>query len=727
MTICRGCKSEIDEKEFFCSLCNERIQRDLGEAKGYLGQYDFKKALDKLGQVLAVDKENAVARTLKEEIESKLKAIQENKIQVDRCFKKGLYKEAIFYLEEILKIMPLDENLRLQKQMSEVLSFAESQHSIHEPRRRSRLPDWAKANHYMHSGWLLLVMALIVISIMGFFGDLVYRNHVKKTNAQDLYQILRQKIANREYYGNGFMDDYSRLIKDYSKTKYARKIKEEFLDASRQIIQGYIDKGNEYFNQGRYREALETYSKILEIEPFSREAFSLIQEAKEKITLKKLPSFRPKIRLDQARSSRTTAEDKPVSPQETPLAETDAAKRHILKGQIYFEEARYNDAIDEWNKAKDLMPPEDNAKIQAFIDKAEEFSLRKEENYNALIKQGHKFMEAEDWEEALPVFKTALKIKQNDPDVLQKINIIKSRLTPAKTSDVIIKKAPSVNVEEKNFIFKIIESLKEKYQQKKQHRARSYYNRALEEEKRGRLLKANYYYDKSSQYKFNPLIIKQIKINRMIEALRRQEALYPKDPIVKISLGNLYYAKGWLDKAESIWDSILFAHPDASSLDPLILGLKAKIYEKRGQFIEAKSRYEESLDKAEIFYIRNSLAKMLYEEGFYDEAIGCWRKILESNPFQLDVINSLAEAYIIFGRFEEARLLLKPIPQLSPFELRKRQIYPLEVDPEYFVGIVQEKDYFSRNTFLLSQFYSSLGDIAEEIHWNIISVQIQGQ
>ncbi|MBU1006464.1 MAG: tetratricopeptide repeat protein [Candidatus Omnitrophica bacterium] len=724
MAICKWCKKEIGEGGNFCGQCSDGIQNDLTEAKKSLGEYDFQKAIEKLNKVLEVDSENTAAKALKKETEKKLWDIQGSKIHVDRCFKNGLYKEAIFYLEEILKIMPLDEQFKLQKKMSEVLSLTDPRSFIRESQHKFKPSDWAKVNYYIPSNWILAVAGLAIAVSVVFLSSHAYQSKAEKKTARDIYKVLQQKIAKREYYSAGFMADYGKLIENYGSTEYARKMKGEFTKVSSRIIQRHMKRGKELFDQGRYTEAIAAYSKALEIEPFYREALSSIQKTKERMALKELSPSALNIRVDKASLSRARVDDKKEL--SDALAGTDIIREHMLKGHSYFERGRYDEAIQEWEKAIVSAPQEDSVNIQSLIEKAKEFRLRKETGRGTLIKQGDSFIEAKDWHRALSIFKRALVIRQNDPEVLKKIDMVKSKLSSPKSADAGRDKRFLAKARGKSFILRIKESLSDKHQERKRRKALAYYNKAQKEEKKGMFLKANSYYKKANKYKFDPLAIKQIKVNSMIEELKKQQALFPEEPILNISLGSLYYSKGWFDKAEGLWDGVFLSGVN-QPLDPLILGLKAKAAEKRGQFAEAKDRYEESLSFAEIFYIRNSLAKLICEKGFYDEAIEYWKGILENNPYQLDVINSLTEAYIIFGRYQEAEDLLEPLTNLTPLELRKKQTYPLEVDPEYLAGIIQENEYYSRNTFLLSHNYSSLGNASEAVRWHIISIQMQDQ
>jgi len=129
----------------------------------------------------------------------------------------------------------------------------------------------------------------------------------------------------------------------------------------------------------------------------------------------------------------------------------------------------------------------------------------------------------------------------------------------------------------------------------------------------------------------------------------------------------------------------------------------------------------------DIYFVRNSFAKLLWQEGLVDEAVKNWELILEKHPYQADVIAYLARAYVLLSRQDELQALLKKFSNFNLLRIKKEQCYPLEVDPEYFVLLVSETEYFSRITADLSQLFADLGDVAEAIRWQRISLDLESK
>ena len=724
--ICKGCKKEKDliQESGLCTECMEQVQAYFKEANKSLEEYDFQKAIELLSNLLKLDEENVEAKDLKQDTEEKLKHLRESKAEADRCLQEGLYKEALFHIDEILKITPLDGHIRLQRQMT--LLSTDTKPSSFSPelsnRTKMKPSDWLRLNYKIPSGWIAFVMVIMFLISLGFFAQHYYFEMAKKKAARDLYEKLQHSIEKEQYYGEKFLSEYEKLVEEYNDTEYAGKMKEEFYRISGKIIQRHIDTGHWYFEQGRYKKALEEYSKVLVIDPFHSLALSLIQRTKEEMLLTELSPDDKQKQMPEHDAE--ISEERPGFGKEI----STEAKKHIDEAQQYFKEAKYDKAIDEWEKAEEFLDEEAKETSKALIEKAKDLRAKKEEDFNNIVEQGNRFSEAGNLKEALFNFEGALRINPDDINLLKKIKLIKDILKHSKSEVVVRREDDGEGKGRKNFFIAIKDFLAKKIKAKRELKAVIYYNRALDKEKERDFLKANVYYNKSLKCKPNPLIAKQIEINSIIMGVKAKMFLYPDDPLLGVSLASLYYTKGWLDDAENLWSEISEKNTDEITLQLLIDMLKAKVSDERGDFLEARERYESCLERAELFYVRNSLAKLLWKKGFYREAMEHWNAILEGHPYQLDVINSLSWTYVLFGnRWDELEELLSRIADMPPSKLREKQVYPTEVDPKYLVGTIKEKDYFSQEAFSLSRVYSFLAEVSEIIKWREVSAEVKDE
>ncbi len=710
--VCKGCKtSAVALEEDFCISCREKIQKHLISAKDYLVNNDFSKASEELTKLLGMDSSHQEAQKLKKDAEDKLKVIEDLHLKVEACLKEEHYKDAAGYLNELIKLVPLDQNVRLQKQMMDLVSLTDPMSFVRPYHQRFKPSDFVEKNYALPASSMILGVSLAIVIGLAALVNHLYGRQFKDAPVRDIYRQLHEMVSREEYYNASFLTGYTKLINEHSDTEYFKKIQKEINKAAPRLIKGYLNRGKALADRGLYNEAIEEYGKVFVFDLFHREATILITQARGKMTLHDLPA-------SESREINASNFESAVSKilQNIPVV----AREYLLSGEDFFKKEEYFRAIVEWKKAQGFVLLEDLNKIQILIDHAKRLQINSQREYVSLVQKADELFKAQNWDDAQDYFEKALKINPADAFVQGRLLEIKYILNPPSVSE---------KIAFKNDLFYLLRYyITYRIQENKSLKFKKYYQRALLEDEANRLKKANYYYKKSDQYgEMSSHINKQVKINTLILTLEKRLRDKPQDYNAKISLGCLYYAKGWLDKAENMWDSLKFQQSKTSGIGLLINLLKAKVAEKRKNISAAQGIYEESLKSGDIFYVRNSLAQLLWLEGLIDEAIQNWQMVLAKNPYQLDVMSYLARGLVVLNKQEELNLLFKKFSNFNLLRIRKGQCYPLDIDPEYFVMLVSENEYFRRSAASLSQFYIDLGDVAEAIRWQRISLELEAK
>ncbi len=209
--------------------------------------------------------------------------------------------------------------------------------------------------------------------------------------------------------------------------------------------------------------------------------------------------------------------------------------------------------------------------------------------------------------------------------------------------------------------------------------------------------------------------------DKAFEAYKKIVELNPDDPYVHISLADYYSKNGDPENAFNEF-KLGFVNPS--------LGLETKINLMvsfyKGELSEQQKREALELSKilrdvhgddamSSAFY-----ASMLYENGEYEEAEKLFRKIVDSDQ----------ASYLVWEQLLFCQWNLKNYKQLAVDSEDCIDLFPNYPLPYYFAGIsnFQLKDYVKakaylesgkdfvvNNNNLLEQFYSSLGDIYNEL------------
>jgi tetratricopeptide (TPR) repeat protein len=740
---CISCGRALKEKGEFCWDCRQQeIERILKEAKDYLAQLRFPQALKKLEEVLNLDEGHLEARRLKQETEARLTQIEEKRRSADSLFQEGKYKEAATVLNELILLLPTDKDARLKRDMSRLLALTEPRYFA----RSAPLEfgEWAtKKIRFPLATFVLIITSFAVVGL-AYFSNYLYQTRIENRLADDIYQRLQRRISLKDYYSAAFLSEYEKLTGDYARTKYAQQAKKRWFKKYQEakqkknlLIKEYLNKGTEYFRQGRYKEAIQQWSKVLEWEPSHPLALDYLQRSKAYTSgtpAAPIPEPERETERKIARVAPPPGQERKQersSPEPGPQAQGATGQllgTYLKRGQDYFEAGKYDLAREQWELARGLAPSKDRAKIEGFIRKAKMRQAKQQQDYRQAIVQAERYEADGDWVKALSFYRRALEYRPEDKATAEKVRQIKRlveerNLGPATQAGQRFSRFFRGVASRLGGLFSGLAKIGSSPSQR-QKDFEKFYLMAKEEEKKGNYLQANRGYRKAASFAKRALLEEEIRLNRLAIQIQNRLLQNPDDYFSYIVLACYWYVKGYLDKALEQVESVLKGSQERSQL-LLAQTLRAKIEEKIGLQELAIADYKEVLESAELYFVRNSLASLLWQEGFQEEAMESWKKILESYPDQLDVLVSLTLAHYQRQELLQARSLAQDLSRLKPSTLSQTQRFPSQVSPEYIVGNLTEKDFLSDTVLRLSQAYLSLGMTAEAVLWRKIYLEMQ--
>lgn len=93
------------------------------------------------------------------------------------------------------------------------------------------------------------------------------------------------------------------------------------------------------------------------------------------------------------------------------------------------------------------------------------------------------------------------------------------------------------------------------------------------------------------------------------------------------------------------------------------------IYEKKGLYDLAEKEYLKAAGKRKEWMVPYfNLGNLYYEKGDYARSEGFYREALERSPANPDVMNNLANALRMQGRYDEARKTIEDALAIAPKE-----------------------------------------------------------
>ena len=204
-------------------------------------------------------------------------------------------------------------------------------------------------------------------------------------------------------------------------------------------------------------------------------------------------------------------------------------------------------------------------------------------------------------------------------------------------------------------------------------------------------------------------------------------------------LGNFFYEKGNLKKAEQIFRGILNENRyQYTTYEPLI-----RVYVDMKCWDEAIAVYKRWLELSpQECPIREKLASLYMQLGKYEQAEAMWRDLIKSYPYNLEFRKNLYESCLRQEKLLHASVVLQGIEQINPttrwltsakVELKQRQLANSQIQTEknevsdgvttWWLALSNSSFYFVN--FFLPQKNSLVYPIRDLVGWkNILSVAV---
>ena len=99
----------------------------------------------------------------------------------------------------------------------------------------------------------------------------------------------------------------------------------------------------------------------------------------------------------------------------------------------------------------------------------------------------------------------------------------------------------------------------------------------------------------------------------------------------------------------------------------------ANLYYRNTNYIEAKKIYENVLKDREIGWARLGLGKLLLADRQFEQAVACFKRILEHNAHVVEAHDWLSEAYKQMGLLKDAQKELETAVKISPLAILRQE------------------------------------------------------
>jgi tetratricopeptide (TPR) repeat protein len=167
---------------------------------------------------------------------------------------------------------------------------------------------------------------------------------------------------------------------------------------------------------------------------------------------------------------------------------------------------------------------------------------------------------------------------------------------------------------------------------------------------------------------------------RLARALPFPSASYPLEfGRNYLSLGALFFQRGYLDQAESTFQQAL--RDDPSSAEALY-GI-GSVYLNQGKNAAARENFERAVKRPANYPDTlpdawNNLGVIATREGRVDDSVQCFQRALRLNPHHLLALDNLGNAYRLQKHWDEARKVLE----------RAVEVAPQDAEANYSLGMV---------------------------------------
>ena len=208
----------------------------------------------------------------------------------------------------------------------------------------------------------------------------------------------------------GLNRDQLLAISEQQRKEQEERLIARMREADRQkYVREHLSKADEYFNQGKYLDAIVEYQQVIGQDPFNTRATVMLDssDALLQSDLEREQALAVQSALDKERAEATR----------------NFVTEHFNKGRLFLDKKQYTEALIEFNIARERAP--DDATITAAIQTTRR---RISEELNTLIREGRKEFQNGNYSKALQLLSDARVLGGNDPAIQGEIEALSGRI-----------------------------------------------------------------------------------------------------------------------------------------------------------------------------------------------------------------------------------------------------------------------------------------------------------
>jgi tetratricopeptide (TPR) repeat protein len=545
------------------------------------------------------------------------------------------------------------------------------------------------------------------------------KEEVNKKNWPKAYKFFKEAKKHarpgEEKYKN-FKEDFS-----YAQKEYRRWEKTEGLYIK------WLSRGNSYFAERKWPKALYYYNKAKEYKEI-KEIEDKIRRVENIILSQKAGFFTDK-----------KTEDPKFLPKDI--------KKKLLKGNRFFSEGKYPQAIEVWQEVLKIFPQEKETlenmiqHTRAIMAKDIKQDKIRQKNYDNYMGLGEEALVNKIWEEAFLNFQLALRYKEKDEKAREKLNYARQKLKVSEDKQETLSQEKNqlylkgnkyykeknwdkaIEHFEKALAVKDVKDNNEVIEHKyKTANYEKYLIEAKLKEKRGLLNEALASYQTAAMFgRPGAVDVYIARVKQKIshgkynlwyrEGLNKEKEFKFSEANVCFNAALLYYSsignpKEKIKLQQRIIDNNFINENISNTIDIKIIDKTARILYSRKLYKEAENKWfyiinieEKQNNPVFLSKIYSYLAKTKGKKGEKEEALKLYNKALSYNDKNLPALNELAGLYRISGKPVKAEEACRKALKINPFQLNTLAelagLYSVENNKDKIkniLNIIKDKD-----------------------------------
>jgi len=637
---CQACSSEIPQGAY-CNDCKRRLSLShLNEAKSLLAFHNHQRALSECRQALEIDPQLQEARTLKEEIDTKINDFQRLISEAERASRRGDYQEAVESYQKAISINPTHSELRMKMDMAKAyISTGLPSRPKVAPKREPHQARQLDSVFVFDRNFFLVTAACIFFSCLGIYQ--LYVRSQKTERAKELFDKVSQDVATKYYYtkmnyywGQDFVEDYEKLMSEHDGTEYAQMAEKTFLSKYKKAK----------------KELMEDFVPPAEVLEESEDASAETPEGLEKRSLRQ-------------------------------------GAKLIERGEQLFERGRPEEAMQVWANARNEAHPEQREEIEAKMEKAKNIVETKRKEYETLVEKAQRLEREGDYIRAMETYGEALELNSEDKESIRRMDYIKKNhlSSPMKMF------AENISFHTSKFFREIRQFY---HRRKNKERIIALYTKkeAVLKKKKNYLALAKLYkkMQQSTQDEtYREKAILALRIRKLIAEGKRESS-----EARLVQLASLYRALGYAGEYTEIYNAVR----ESENKGLFFYLLMVDHHRRKNNLPQAAKLYRKLLQRYPCVFLQYHLSVVMNKED-EGERGDLLKKAYETLPYQVAFCVALAQHYLVQENLESLDGILSifentktselyALQRFDPFSLK--ETFDLTAQEEIFEGQMNE-------------------------------------